>query len=48
MMPALKNILGLESVSLVDGFLRYLLRSYDERRRLFLGLTLSRLTIQSF
>ena len=47
-MPALNNILELESVSLVDGFLRYPLRSYDERRRLFLGLTPSRLTIQSF
>lgn len=47
-MLALKNISGLESMSLFDGFLRYPLPSYDERRRLFLGLTPSRLNIQSF
>ena len=34
-------------MSLVDGFLEYPLSSYDERRRLFLGVILLHLTIES-
>jgi hypothetical protein len=46
-MSALKNISVLESIYLVDGSLRSPLRSYDERRRLFLGVIPLRLTIDS-
>lgn len=46
-MSALKNISVLESIYLVDGSLRFPLRSYDERRRLFLGVIPLRPTIES-
>ena len=46
-MPALRDVSVLESMSLVDGSLRYPLRPYDERRRLFLGRAPLRLAIES-